>query len=55
MRQRITPPFACRKWRRVPEFKDTQHLSYREELHAMEAVIAGQCVGFDDVQIVSHN
>ena len=34
----------------MPEFKDMQHLSFREELHAIEAVIAGQGVGiFSDV------
>jgi LysR family glycine cleavage system transcriptional activator len=36
----------------VPEFKDMQHLSFREELHAIEAVIAGQGVGiFSDVLV----
>lgn len=33
------------KWRDVPEFKDMDHLSFREELHAIEAVIAGQGIG----------
>jgi len=33
------------KWRDVPEFKDLEHLSFREELHAIEAVIAGQGIG----------
>jgi LysR family glycine cleavage system transcriptional activator len=43
---------AQRKWRQVPEFKDMQHLSFREELHAMEAVIAGQGIGiFSDVLV----
>ena len=38
----------------VPEFKDMQHLSFREELHAIEAVIAGQGIGiFSDV-LVAH-
>jgi LysR family glycine cleavage system transcriptional activator len=36
---------ARRKWRHVPEFKDMQHLSFREELHAIEAVIGGQGIG----------
>src|SRR5205085_4271515 len=36
---------ARRKWRDVPEFKDMQHLSFREELHAIEAVISGQGFG----------
>ena len=45
---------AERRWRNVPVFKDMQHLSFREELHAIEAVIAGQGVGmFSDV-LVAH-
>lgn len=41
---------AQRKWRNVPDFKDMEHLSFREELHAIEAVIAGQGIGiFSDV------
>ena len=43
---------AQRKWRDVPEFKDMEHLSFREELHAIEAVIAGQGIGiFSDVLV----
>jgi LysR family transcriptional regulator, glycine cleavage system transcriptional activator len=43
---------AQRRWREVPQFKDMQHLSFREELHAIEAVIAGQGVGiFSDVLV----
>ena len=43
---------AQRRWREVPEFKEMQHLSFREELHAIEAVIAGQGVGiFSDVLV----
>jgi LysR family glycine cleavage system transcriptional activator len=43
---------AARRWRDVPESKDTQHLSFREELHAIEAVIAGQGIGiFSDVLV----
>jgi LysR family glycine cleavage system transcriptional activator len=43
---------AQRRWRQVPEFKDMQHLSFREELHAIEAVIAGQGIGiFSDVLV----
>jgi LysR family glycine cleavage system transcriptional activator len=43
---------ARRRWRGVPEFKDMQHLSFREELHAIEAVIAGQGVGiFSDALV----
>ena len=33
---------ARSKWRDVPELKDMDHLSFWEELHAIEAVIAGQ-------------
>jgi LysR family glycine cleavage system transcriptional activator len=43
---------ARRKWRNLPDFKDMQHLSFREELHAIEAVIAGQGIGiFSDVLV----
>jgi LysR family glycine cleavage system transcriptional activator len=43
---------AQSKWREVPDFKDMQHLSFREELHAIEAVIGGQGVGiFSDVLV----
>jgi LysR family glycine cleavage system transcriptional activator len=45
---------ARNKWRDVPELKDMEHLSFREELHAIEAVIAGQGIGiFSDV-LVAH-
>ena len=45
---------AQHRWRSAPEFKAMQHLSFREELHAIEAVIAGQGVGiFSDV-LVAH-
>ena len=36
---------ARARWRDVPELKDMDHLSFREELHAIEAVIAGQGIG----------
>jgi LysR family transcriptional regulator, glycine cleavage system transcriptional activator len=43
---------ARSKWRDVPELKDVDHLSFREELHAIEAVIAGQGIGiFSDVLV----
>jgi LysR family transcriptional regulator, glycine cleavage system transcriptional activator len=43
---------ARRKWRHMPDFKNMQHLSFREELHAIEAAIAGQGVGiFSDVLV----
>jgi LysR family transcriptional regulator, glycine cleavage system transcriptional activator len=36
----------------VPDSKDLDHLSFQEELHAIEAVIAGQGVGiFSDVLV----
>jgi len=45
---------ARRKWLNLPDFKDMQHLSFREELHAIEAVIAGQGIGiFSDVLVAS--
>jgi LysR family glycine cleavage system transcriptional activator len=43
---------ARRKWPHVPDFREMQHLSFREELHAIEAVIAGQGIGiFSDVLV----
>ncbi len=43
---------AAPSWRGVREHKDLQHLSFGEELHAIEAVIAGQGVGiFGDVLV----
>jgi LysR family transcriptional regulator, glycine cleavage system transcriptional activator len=43
---------ARRKWRDVPELKEMEHLRFREELHAIEAVIAGQGIGiFSDVLV----
>jgi LysR family transcriptional regulator, glycine cleavage system transcriptional activator len=43
---------ARSRWHDVPEFKDMEHLSFREELHAIEAVIAGQGIGiFSDVLV----
>jgi LysR family glycine cleavage system transcriptional activator len=44
---------ARRLWRGVPELKDAEHLRLTEELHAIEAVIAGQGIGvFSDVLVV---
>jgi LysR family glycine cleavage system transcriptional activator len=43
---------ARSKWRQVPDHRDMQHLSFREELHAIEAVIAGQGIGiFSDLLV----
>jgi LysR family glycine cleavage system transcriptional activator len=40
------------KWCDVPDLKNMDHLSFREELHAIEAVIAGQGIGiFSDVLV----
>jgi len=36
---------AHRRWRDVPELDEMDHLTFREELHAIEAVIAGQGIG----------
>jgi len=36
---------ARRRWRDVPETNEMDHLSFREELHAIEAVLAGQGIG----------
>ncbi len=45
---------AQRAWRHVPDAQDMEHLSFREELHALEAVVAGQGVGiFSDVLVAS--
>jgi LysR family transcriptional regulator, glycine cleavage system transcriptional activator len=41
---------ARKRWPDAPELKEMDHLSFREELHAIEAVIAGQGIGlFSDV------
>src|SRR5258706_4441883 len=45
---------AQRRWRNVPEFKHMQHLSFREELHAIEAVGAGQGGGGLSDVLVGH-
>lgn len=43
---------ARRRWRDVPDLKDMEHLSFREELHAIEAVTAGQGIGlFSDLLV----
>ena len=45
---------AKRRWRNLPDFTDMQHLSFREELHAIEAVVGGQGVGiFSDVLVAA--
>lgn len=43
---------ARSKWADVPDPKDMDHLSFHEELHAIEAVSAGQGIGlFSDVLV----
>jgi LysR family transcriptional regulator, glycine cleavage system transcriptional activator len=45
---------AKRNWQNLPDFTDMQHLSFREELHAIEAVVSGQGVGmFSDVLVAA--
>ena len=45
---------AKRRWRDVPDLSELQHLSFREELHAIEAVVAGQGIGlFSDVLVAA--
>jgi LysR family glycine cleavage system transcriptional activator len=36
---------ARKKWRDVPGLSEMEHLNFREELHAIDAVIAGQGIG----------
>lgn len=36
---------ARKKWRDVPDASEMEHLNFREELHAIDAVIAGQGIG----------
>jgi LysR family glycine cleavage system transcriptional activator len=43
---------ARAKWPDLPDFKEMDHLSFHEELHAIEAVTAGQGIGiFSDVLV----
>lgn len=45
---------ARSKWHDVPDFKEMEHLSFREELHAIEAVLAGQGIGiFSNVLVAN--
>jgi len=36
---------AQRRWRDVPDLSEMDHLNFREELHAIDAVLAGQGIG----------
>jgi len=38
----------------VPAFNEMDHLSFREELHAIEAVLAGQGIGICSDVLVAH-
>lgn len=43
---------AGRRWRDVPSLGEMDHLSFREELHAIDAVLAGQGIGlFSDLLV----
>ena len=43
---------ARRRWRDVPDSNEMDHLSFREELHAIDAVLAGQGIGmFSDLLV----
>jgi LysR family transcriptional regulator, glycine cleavage system transcriptional activator len=44
---------ARRRWRDVPELHEMDHLSFREELHAIEAVIAGQGIGICSDELIA--
>jgi len=45
---------ARRRWRTVPDLGEMEHLTFREELHAIEAVLAGQGIGiFSDLLVGS--
>jgi len=45
---------ARRRWRDVPALSEMDHLSFREELHAMDAVLAGQGIGICSDVLVAH-
>jgi LysR family glycine cleavage system transcriptional activator len=44
---------ARRKWRDVPTASEMDHLNFREELHAIDAVLAGQGIGICSDLLVS--
>jgi LysR family glycine cleavage system transcriptional activator len=45
---------ARKRWRDVPDLNEMDHLSFREELHAIEAVLAGQGIGICSDVLVAH-
>lgn len=44
---------ARKQWHDVPDAKEMGHLSFREELHAIESVIAGQGIGIFSTVVVA--
>src|SRR5262249_57972008 len=44
---------ARRRWRDVPDRGEMEHLNFREELHAIDAVLAGQGIGMLSDLLVS--
>jgi LysR family glycine cleavage system transcriptional activator len=44
---------ARKQWRDVPDAQEMEHLSFREELHAIESVIAGQGIGIFSAVVVA--
>jgi LysR family glycine cleavage system transcriptional activator len=44
---------ARSKWRDVPKFDEMTHLSFREELHGIEAIIAGEGIGICSDALIS--
>lgn len=44
---------ASKQWHDVPDEKEMEHLSFREELHAIESVIAGQGIGIFSTVLVA--
>jgi len=45
---------ARKRWRDVPGVDEMDHLSFREELHAIEAIVAGQGIGICSDVLVAH-
>ena len=46
---------ARSKWRDVPKFDEMAHLSFREELHGIEAIIAGEGIGICSDALVAND
>ena len=45
---------ARKRWRDVPAVDEMDHLSFREELHAIEAIVAGQGIGICSDVLIAH-